>query len=81
MVIPEKSGWLVEDIETEPMIEKLNTIISDESYRNLRKSTGEIGLRLLILKRSVIPIWNVLNRRLVEMFEIEQKLGVANKIG
>ena len=51
MVIPEKSGWLVEDIETEPMIEKLNTIISDESYRNLRKSTGEIGLRLFDSKK------------------------------
>ena len=51
MVIPEKSGWLVEDIETEPMIEKLNTIISDESYRNLRESTGEIGLRLFDSKK------------------------------
>jgi len=50
MVIPEKSGWLINDIGATPMLDMLKNIISNESYRNLRKSTQEIGINLFDTK-------------------------------
>lgn len=46
MVIPEKSGWLINEIGAKTMLEMLETIIANESFLDLRESTREIGVRL-----------------------------------
>jgi glycosyltransferase involved in cell wall biosynthesis len=46
MVIPDKSGWLINKIEAQQMLEMLEIIIADESFLTIRKSTREIGLNL-----------------------------------
>ena len=51
MVIPQKSGWLINEIGAKPMLEMLKIIIADESFRTMHKSTREIGLSLFNSKK------------------------------
>ena len=58
MVIPDKSGWLINKIEAQQMLEMLEIIIADESFRTMGKSTREIGLSLFNPKKIGISYLN-----------------------
>ena len=40
MVIPDKSGWLINEVGAQSMLEMLKIIIADESYRNTQINSG-----------------------------------------
>jgi len=46
MVIPEKSGWLVHEINNESIARELGSIIKSRAYENLRGSTRQTAFRL-----------------------------------
>ena len=46
MVIPEKSGWLVQEINSESIARELGSIIKSRAYENLRGSTRQTAFRL-----------------------------------
>jgi len=50
MVIPDKSGWLVPEINAQLMALELHSIIKTKSYKNLRNSTKEIAEQLFAPK-------------------------------
>ena len=58
MVIPEKSGWLINEIGAQAMLEVLEIIIANQSFMNLRESTREIGLSLFNPKKIGISYLN-----------------------
>ena len=58
MVIPEKSGWLINEVGAQTMLEMLEIIIADETFRTIRKSTREIGLSLFNSKKIGISYLN-----------------------
>jgi hypothetical protein len=41
MVIPNKSGWLVGDMNTKAMIKELNSILKSDHTNHLRETTRE----------------------------------------
>ena len=46
MVVPDKSGWLVEKIDSDSMISELNKIITTRSYKNIKFQLTEITERM-----------------------------------
>lgn len=46
MVVPGKSGWLVQEINAQLMIRELHSVIETKSYKNIRDSTKEIAEKL-----------------------------------
>ena len=46
MVVPGKSGWLVSEINTPSMLEKLEFVLAFKDYENLRESTKELAQSL-----------------------------------
>jgi glycosyltransferase involved in cell wall biosynthesis len=46
MVVPQKSGWLVDEINSERMITKLGDVIKSNSFNQLRRSTKESAHKL-----------------------------------
>ena len=58
MVIPNKSGWLINEVEAQTMLEMLEIIIADESFLTIRKSTREIGVSLFNSKKIGISYLN-----------------------
>ena len=41
MVVPGKSGWLVQEINAPSIIAQLNSVLNSKDYKNLRESTKE----------------------------------------
>ena len=58
MVIPDKSGWLINEVEAQTMLKMLEIIIADESFLTIRKSTRETGLSLFDSKKIGISYLN-----------------------
>jgi glycosyltransferase involved in cell wall biosynthesis len=48
MVFPDKSGWLVEEMNSNAMIKKLNSILQSKQAYELRQSTIETARKLFI---------------------------------
>ena len=46
MVIPDKSGWLVEEMNSHAMIKKLNSVLESKQAQELRQSTKETASKL-----------------------------------
>lgn len=46
MVKPQKSGWLIEEINSESMVRELGSIVKSKAYENLRESTRQTALEL-----------------------------------
>jgi glycosyltransferase involved in cell wall biosynthesis len=46
MVVPQKSGWLVDEINSERMLTKLRDVIKSNSFNQLRRSTKESAHKL-----------------------------------
>lgn len=46
MVIPQKSGWLVDEINSDRMITKLSDVIKSNSFNQIRESTRKIARML-----------------------------------
>ena len=46
MVAPEKSGWLVRDMNANSIIKKLNSVLQTKATNELRQSTKEIAQKL-----------------------------------
>jgi len=46
MVVPDKSGWLVEEVNSNAMIEKLVSVLQSKQANELKQSTKEIAHKL-----------------------------------
>jgi glycosyltransferase involved in cell wall biosynthesis len=46
MVVPEKSGWLVRDMNANSIIKKLNSVLQTKATNEFRQSTKEIAQKL-----------------------------------
>ena len=46
MVKQQKSGWLIEEINSESMVRELGSIVKSKAYENLRESTRQTALEL-----------------------------------
>ena len=46
MVLPDKSGWLVKEMNSNAMIKKLNSVLQSKQANQLRQSTKETALKL-----------------------------------
>jgi glycosyltransferase involved in cell wall biosynthesis len=58
MVIPNKSGWLVGDMNTKAMIKELNSILKSDHTNHLRETTRENAQFCLMKKRWQIIMLN-----------------------
>ena len=53
MVKQQKSGWLIEEINSESMVRELGSIVKSKAYENLRESTRQTALELFHHKEIV----------------------------
>ena len=64
MVVPDKSGWLVEDLNTDAMIKELNSVLQSKQANNLRQSTKETAHKLFNEKKVADDYFKVFNHSL-----------------
>ena len=51
MVKPQKSGWLIQEINSESMVRELGSIVKSKAYKNLRGSTRQTAFELFHHKK------------------------------
>jgi glycosyltransferase involved in cell wall biosynthesis len=64
MVIPDKSGWLVGDMNANTMIKELNSVLQSKQTNELRKSTKETALRSFNEKKVADDYFEAFNQSL-----------------
>ena len=79
MVVPQKSGWLVDEINAGRMITKLGDVIKSNSFNQLRNSTKESAHKLFNGGSIGNNILKFLDHYTLEMKEFEKKIGISNE--
>lgn len=64
MVIPDKSGWLVGDMNANTMIKELNSVLQSKQTNELRKSTKETALKSFNEKKVADDYFEAFNQSL-----------------
>ena len=64
MVIPDKSGWLVGDMNANTMIKELNSVLQSKQTNELRKSTKETALNSFNEKKVANDYFEAFNQSL-----------------